>query len=195
MKLKTLKNIFLFFISISTLASFSQEKEVRVYVKKERENSIGLKRIKPYKKREKFKLKKINPIPVDLGIDEDFYTVFTDFRIPVREGINESDLIAEGWSTEQARYAFRCKDEKRVRLTFWSYRKEGSKFKDSEFINVTEEADECHKNDLIYTHKAPKAKPRRALKEKSNTAKDSITTKFKKEKKKKKFKAWEGVKK
>ncbi|MGY5351330.1 hypothetical protein ACXGQW_01945 [Wenyingzhuangia sp. IMCC45533] len=200
MKTKTLPYI-LIFLSILSVTSFAQEKEVRTYEKPEQKSKM-VKRLKPYKKKEKFKVKKLKPYSLETNVDKDFYSVFTDFRIPVRENVNESDLLDEGWTTEEGRYAFRCKNEERVRLTFWALNVEDSPYEGSEFINVTHESDTCDENDITYSHKAPKVtskkfksstKKRTSTEEK--TPKEDIVTKFKKETKKKKKKAWEGVKK
>ena len=75
------------------------------------------------------------------------YSVFNDFRVPVRENINESDLLYNGWKTDPGRYTFRCKDKKRVRLTLWYLNKGTKETLNSEFINVTEEQDKCLKTD------------------------------------------------
>lgn len=204
MKIKVLPYITLFLLSIFTLSAFSQEKEIKRPELKEKKTKI-LKRLRTYKKIEKVKPKKFKPNAVEVKIDKDFYSVFTDFRIPVREEVNESDLLDEGWITEEARYAFRCKKEERVRLTFWTLKKEGNKYDGSEFINVTHESDFCNENDIAYSHKAPKLRAKKSYskKGKSNetnvveedTPKESIVTKFKKETKKKKKKKWKGVKK
>lgn len=88
------------------------------------------------------------------------YSVFNDFRVPVRENINESDLLYDGWKTDAGRYTFRCKDGKRVRLTLWYLDKGTKETINSEFINVTEEIDKCQRNDPEYV--APIYRKRRA---------------------------------
>ncbi|NIJ45095.1 hypothetical protein FHR24_001534 [Wenyingzhuangia heitensis] len=96
----------------------------------------------------------------EVSEDNERYSVFNDFRVPVRENINESDLLYDGWKTDPGRYAFRCKDGKRVRLTLWYLNKGTKETMNSEFINVTEELDKCLKNDPEFI--APIYRKRRA---------------------------------
>lgn len=77
-------------------------------------------------------------------------SLFTDFRIAMRENINESDLRYYGWKTDPGMYAFRCRDRKRIRMTLW-YRDDAPDNEvGSTFVNITPDIDKCHKNDLKY---------------------------------------------
>lgn len=124
-------------------------------------------------------------------------SVFDNFKIPVRENINESFLLFDGWKTDPNTYTFRCKNEKRVRLTFWySKLSANEEMEGSEFINVTNTIDDCSESDRMYEHQAP-ASPqiiRKKVKiEETEKPKDEkVKTK---EPKKKKFNAWKGLKK
>lgn len=165
--------------------SFSQQadktdiKEKQEPQKKTRKYATNrVKRLPKIYPKKKYPKKKFPSTPYVEEIPEDFYSVFTDFRIPVREEINESDLRYEGWETEEGRYTFRCKDEKRVRLTFWSLKRDDGKFEGSEFINITEAIDsECTEKDMIYNGPATqkvvtrKVKLKKAKKSKKTTPK------------------------
>lgn len=78
-------------------------------------------------------------------------SLFTDFRIPVRKNISESDLIYDGWKTDSAMYAFRCSDGIRIRMTLWYLTEEDSDIKISEFVNITRAMGNCKEEDLEYT--------------------------------------------
>ncbi|MGY5354250.1 hypothetical protein [Wenyingzhuangia sp. IMCC45467] len=78
------------------------------------------------------------------------YSIFNDFRIPVRENINTSDLRYNGWVTDQGMYTFRCRNGKRIRLTFWYLDRGAKEVLDSEFINITPAIDKCQKGDIEY---------------------------------------------
>ncbi|ANW95615.1 hypothetical protein AXE80_04685 [Wenyingzhuangia fucanilytica] len=78
------------------------------------------------------------------------YSIFNDFRIPVRENINTSDLRYNGWVTDQGMYTFRCRNGKRIRLTFWYLDRGAKEVLDSEFINITPAIDKCQKDDIEY---------------------------------------------
>ena len=78
------------------------------------------------------------------------YSIFNDFRIPVRENINTSDLRYNGWVTDPGMYTFRCRKGKRIRLTFWYLDRGPKEVLDSEFINITPAIDECQKDDIEY---------------------------------------------
>ncbi len=188
MKIKAIPYIFFVFFSLVNSNAFSQEKDFReIVIKIDTETKV--KRHRPVSKKKVTPNKKFRLNAVSIDNDPDFYSVFTDFRIPAREGINESDLRYEGWKTDEARYAFRCKDGERVRLTFWQLDDDNN----SEFINVTKEADECLESDLAYNLKAPKAiSPE---KKKTTKSKKTKVSKFKKDKEKKKIIRWEGPKK
>lgn len=97
-------------------------------------------------------LPKKNVIPQETEV----YSIFNDFRIPVKENINASDLRYDGWVTKPGMYTFRCKDGKRVRLTFWYLDKGDIKVIDSEFINVTPAIDKCQKGDIEYNRQTYK---------------------------------------
>lgn len=111
-------------------------------------------------------------------------------------------MLYDGWTTEEGRYAFRCRREERVRLTFWQYKSDDTNSDGSEFINVTTEKEECLDTDIAFAHKPPKApKPKRTKKISSKKEagpkkeKEEVITKVKKDIKKKNRKKWEGVKK
>lgn len=80
----------------------------------------------------------------------EIYSIFNDFRIPTRENINTSDLKYDGWVSDPGMYTFRCKEGKRVRLTFWYLDKGPKEVLDSEFINVTTAIGKCQKKDIEY---------------------------------------------
>ncbi|WP_139062116.1 hypothetical protein [Ochrovirga pacifica] len=77
-------------------------------------------------------------------------SIFTDFRIPIRENINESDLRQDGWKTDAGAYTFRCRDRKRIRMTLWYLDSGPKKVIGSEFVNITAAIDKCQKGDLKY---------------------------------------------
>ncbi|MDO6738293.1 hypothetical protein [Wenyingzhuangia sp. 2_MG-2023] len=77
-------------------------------------------------------------------------SIFTDFRIPIRENVVESDLRYDGWKTDPEMYAFRCRDKKRIRLTLWYFNKGDNRTKGSEFVNITPAVGKCQKEDLQY---------------------------------------------
>jgi len=145
------------------------------------------------KKVDKKLVKNLNNVKVDSS----FYSVFTDFRIPVRANINESYLMFAGWQTDSNAYTYRCKNKKRVRLTFWYSKLSGSpEVKGSEFINVTNTTDKCLEYDLIYEHKAPVSFDVIRKKVKIEKPIEPKEEKIKKSKPKKQtFKAWQGLKK
>jgi len=124
-------------------------------------------------------------------------SVFDNFRVPVRENINESYLLYAGWKTDPNTYTFRCKNKKRVRLTFW-YTDLSAKedMEGSEFINVTPTIDECNESDRMYEHEAPAAPQIIRTKVKIEKVEEPKEENVKKKKpKKKKYRAWEGLKK
>lgn len=122
------------------------------------------KKVRKKIKKKKYKAKKKRSTPYKPVVDENFYSVFTDFRIPVRENINESDLRYEGWKTYSGTYAFRCKNEKRVRLTYWFLDKDGDKDNRSEFINVTPHSFKCLEDDIKFKGSKPPRKKRKSRK-------------------------------
>jgi|GEM_PF-3750405 len=166
--------------------------------KKKKKKKI-VKRVRKIPKKKKYQKKKVRNTPYVIEEDPDFYSVFTDFRIPVRDDINESDLLYEGWVTEEARYAFRCRKKKRVRLTFWQLVEKDGKLEGSEFINVTPENEKCLKSDIEFAHKPPKAEkvvpPKKTKEIAPKTEKETKTTKFKKDLDQKKKKKWSAPKK
>lgn len=85
-------------------------------------------------------------------------SLFTDFRIPVRKNISESDLRYDGWKTDPAMYAFRCSDGIRIRMTLWYLTEEDSETKISEFVNITPAIGNCKEGDLEYTIPTTKRK-------------------------------------
>ena len=87
---------------------------------------------------------------IDAQKEVEVYSIFNDFRIPVRENINTSDLRYNGWVTDQGMYTFRCRKGKRIRLTFWYLDRGPKEVLDSEFINITPAIDECQKGDIEY---------------------------------------------
>jgi hypothetical protein len=87
---------------------------------------------------------------IDVQKEVEVYSIFNDFRIPVRENINTSDLRYNGWVTDPGMYTFRCRDGKRVRLTFWYLDRGAKEVLDSEFINITPAIDECQKEDIEF---------------------------------------------
>ncbi|MGY6647279.1 hypothetical protein [Wenyingzhuangia sp. IMCC45574] len=87
----------------------------------------------------------------DEELEQEPISLFTDFRIPMRENINESDLKYNGWRTDPGSYTFRCRNKKRIRLTLWHL--EGGPNKEaigSEFVNITPAIGKCNKKDLKY---------------------------------------------
>ncbi|MDB4297314.1 hypothetical protein N9901_01020 [Flavobacteriaceae bacterium] len=80
----------------------------------------------------------------------DTYSVFKDFRIPVRDNVNQTDLLNAGWQTEPNHYTFRCRDKKRIRLTYWTLASGTEEVKGSDFVNITSTEDDCLKTDLFY---------------------------------------------
>lgn len=88
---------------------------------------------------------------IDIQENVKVYSIFNDFRIPIRENINTSDLKYDGWVTDPGMYTFRCRNGKRIRLTFWYLDKGPKEVLDSEFINVTPTLDKCQKEDVEYT--------------------------------------------
>lgn len=205
MKTKTIPYIVILFLFLFENQTFAQETEEKKEPKKEEKKRKIIKRKKTAKrvrkipKKKKYPKKKVRDTPYIIEEDPDFYSVFTDFRIPVRDSINESDLLYEGWTTDEARYAFRCRKKERVRLTFWQLLKKDGKFEGSEFINVTPENEECLESDIAFAHKPPKApkiEPQKKPKTIAPKAKKEMkTTKFEKKLDKKKNKKWEAPKK
>ncbi len=86
----------------------------------------------------------------DFSIDEEPKSLFTDFRITMRENINESDLRYNGWKTDAGMYTFRCRKRKRIRLTLWYLDKGPEKQIGSTFVNITPAVGKCQKKDLKY---------------------------------------------
>lgn len=78
-------------------------------------------------------------------------SIYTDFRIPVRENISESDLRYDGWKTDPAMYTFKCSDGKRIRLTLWYLTEGDERTNGSELVNITAAIGKCQKEDLEYT--------------------------------------------
>lgn len=87
---------------------------------------------------------------IDIQKEIEVYSIFNDFRIPIRENINTSDLRYNGWVTDPGMYTFRCRKGKRIRLTFWYLDKGPKEVLDSEFINITPAIDKCQKGDIEY---------------------------------------------
>lgn len=87
----------------------------------------------------------------DLSDETTSESIFTDFRIPIRENVNESDLRYDGWKTDPAMYAYRCSDNKRIRMTLWYLTEGDENTRGSEFVNITPAIGECQKDDLEYT--------------------------------------------
>lgn len=78
-------------------------------------------------------------------------TLFDDFRFEIRENINQTELINDGWLKDPSLHVYRCRNKKRVRLTYW-YKPNENK-NDSiphAFINVTEGFDKCLKTDIPF---------------------------------------------
>lgn len=180
------------------------EKDVKTFQRIVKKNQF-VKAVRRAPEKEKYVTKKVKVNAVKIETNPDFYSVFTDFRIPIRENINESDLRYENWRTDPALYTFRCKNEERVRLTYWTLGKNHEKFPGSEFINVTADSEKCLESDIAFAHKIdkPKTKPRKKASPittsdsevTTEVQKEKKVTKFKKDLKKKKKKKWEGQKK
>ena len=77
------------------------------------------------------------------------YSIFDDFRIPKRNNISNTALIADGWETKPYNYAFRCRNKLRIRMTYWERASEDGEII-SDFINISPMPGKCRKEDKKY---------------------------------------------